>query len=142
MIGGPNLRYVRVEPPLAQCTSTTAVTQLTILSSSGVDVQSDVRDSGTLIYIYSIFSSSPDGPSSGTESNLPVSHPTPGIQIVDYNRQAGNATYTYSRPSSIATFIRASKLSDSRRRHREAYAVDPVACGVLHRSSTTCAIPH
>ena len=30
MTGGPNLRYVRVEPPLAQCTSTTAVTQFTI----------------------------------------------------------------------------------------------------------------
>ena len=36
-------------------------------------------------YIFSIFSSSPpDGPSSGTESNLPVSHPAPGIQIVDF----------------------------------------------------------
>ena len=35
--------------------------------------------------VYYIFlSSPPDGPSSGTESNLPVSHPTPGIQIVDY----------------------------------------------------------
>ena len=37
------------------------------------------------IYIYSIvLSSPPDGPSSGTESNLPVSHPTSGIQIVNY----------------------------------------------------------
>ena len=36
--------------------------------------------------IYSILLSSPppDGPSSGTESNLPVSHPTPGIQIAEY----------------------------------------------------------
>ena len=87
MIGGPNLRYVRVEPPLAQCTSTTAVTQFTILLSSGVHVQSGLRDSGTLIYTpYYIFLSSPppDGPSSGTESNLPVSHSTPGIQIVDF----------------------------------------------------------
>ena len=89
MIVGPKLRYVRVEPPLAQRTSTVAVTQFTILLSSGVHVQSDLRDSGTLTYIYSIFLSSPpaDGPSSGTESNLPVSHPTPGkpgIQIIDY----------------------------------------------------------
>ena len=30
MIGDPNLRYVRVEPPLAQCTSATVVTQPTI----------------------------------------------------------------------------------------------------------------
>ena len=86
----PNVRYARVEPPLAQCTSATAVTQSTILFSSGVHVPSGLRDSGTLIYIYiyiySIFLFSPprDGPSSGTESNLPVSHPTPGIQIVDY----------------------------------------------------------
>ena len=52
MIDGPNIRYVRVEPPLAQCTSTvnTAVTQFTILLSSGVHVQSGLRDSGTLIY--------------------------------------------------------------------------------------------
>ena len=36
--------------------------------------------------MYSIFFSSapPDGLSSDTESNLPVSHPTPGMQIVDY----------------------------------------------------------
>ena len=52
MIGGPNLRYVRVEPHLAQCTSTTAVTQFTILFSSGVHVQSGLRDSGALIYIF------------------------------------------------------------------------------------------
>ena len=30
MIGGPNLRYVRAEPPLAQCTGATVVTQSTI----------------------------------------------------------------------------------------------------------------
>ena len=31
MIGGPNLRHVRIEPPLARCTSsTTAVTQFNI----------------------------------------------------------------------------------------------------------------
>ena len=87
MIGGPNLRYVRVEPPLAPCTGATAVTQFTILFSSGVHVQSGLRDSGTIFYIvYSIFLSSlpPDGPSSGTESNLPVSHPTAGITIVNY----------------------------------------------------------
>ena len=51
MIGGPNLRYVRVEPPLAQCTSATVVTLSTILFSSGVHVQSGLRDSGTVIYI-------------------------------------------------------------------------------------------
>ena len=54
MIGGPNLRYVQDEPPLAQCTidsTTTAVTQFTILLSSGVHVQSGLRDSGTLIYL-------------------------------------------------------------------------------------------
>ena len=76
MLGGPNLRYVRVESPLAQC----------MLIEYWVHVQSSLRDSGTLVYIFSIFLSSPapDGPSLGTESNLPVSHPTPGIQIVDY----------------------------------------------------------
>ena len=76
MIGGPNLRYVRDEPPLAPCTinSTTAVTQFTIILLSSV-----------LEYIYSMLLSSPppDDPWSGTESNLPVSHPTRGIQIVD-----------------------------------------------------------
>ena len=51
MIGGPNLRYVRVELSLAECTSTTSVTQFTILLSSGVHVQSGLRDSGTIIYI-------------------------------------------------------------------------------------------
>ena len=94
MIGGPNLRYVRVEPPLAQCTGATVVAQSTIVLSSGVYVQSGLRDSGTLIYIYSIFLSSPppDGLSPGTESNLPVSHPTPGIQIVDYIIPLGKYT--------------------------------------------------
>ena len=54
MISGPNLRYVRVEPPFVQYTrTTTAVTQFTILFSSGVHVQSGLRDSGTLIYILS-----------------------------------------------------------------------------------------
>ena len=39
MIGGPNFRCVRVEPPFVQCTSTTPVTQFTIfLLSSGVHV--------------------------------------------------------------------------------------------------------
>ena len=61
MIGGPNLRYVRGEPPLAQCTGATAVTLFTlIVFSSGAHVQSGLRDSGTLIcildYIF-IFSS-------------------------------------------------------------------------------------
>ena len=55
MIGGPNLRYGGVEPPLAQCTGATAVTLSTILFSSGVDVQSGLRDSGTLIYIPSSY---------------------------------------------------------------------------------------
>ena len=57
MIDGPNIRYVRVEPPLAQCTSTvnTAVTQFTILLSSGVHVQSGLRDAGTVICILSSF---------------------------------------------------------------------------------------
>ena len=87
MIGGPNLRYVRVEPPLARCTGATAVTQSPILFSPGLHVQSGLRNSGTLIYILSTFllsSNPPDGPSSGTESNLPVSHPAPGILIVNY----------------------------------------------------------
>ena len=44
MVGGPNLRYVRDEPPLAQCTSTTSVTQFTTLLSSGVHVQSGFRE--------------------------------------------------------------------------------------------------
>ena len=43
MIGGPNLRYVRVVPALAQCTGTTAVTLSTILLSSGVHDQSGLR---------------------------------------------------------------------------------------------------
>ena len=55
MIGGPNLRYVRVEPPLAQCTGTAAVTQFTILLYSGVHFQSGLRDSGTLIYTWYIY---------------------------------------------------------------------------------------
>ena len=86
MIGGPNLRYVRVKPPLAQCTSAPVVTQSTTLLSSGVHVQSGLRDSGTLICILSsyLLLRVINGPSSGTESNLPVSHPTPGIQIVSY----------------------------------------------------------
>ena len=55
MIGGPHLRYVRVEPPSAQCTSTIAVTQFSVLLSSGVHVQSGLRHSGTLIYILSFY---------------------------------------------------------------------------------------
>ena len=64
MIGGPNVRYVRVEPPSAQCTSTTtAVTQFTILSSSGVHVQSGLREGSTFIYFLPgiSLSSPPDG---------------------------------------------------------------------------------
>ena len=46
MIGGPNLPHVRVEPTLAQYTGTTATaTQSTILFSSGLHVQSGLRDS-------------------------------------------------------------------------------------------------
>ena len=89
MIIGPNVRCVRVEPPSAQCTSTTAVTHFTILLSSGVHVQGGLRHySCTLTRTYSIFllSPPPDGPWSGTKSNFPVSHPTPGIQIVDHIR--------------------------------------------------------
>ena len=56
MIGGPNLRYVRVEPPLGQCTGATAVvTQSTILFSSGVHIQSGLRNSGAFIYIPSSY---------------------------------------------------------------------------------------
>ena len=57
MIGGPNLRNVRVEPPLAQWTinSTAAVIQFTILLSSGVNVQSGLRDSDSGTLIYSLF---------------------------------------------------------------------------------------
>ena len=41
MIGGSNIRCVRVEPPWARCTSATAIVTLsTILFSSGVHVQS------------------------------------------------------------------------------------------------------
>ena len=51
MIGGRNLLYVRLEPPLAECTSTAAVTQLTItLLSSVVHVQRGLRDFGTSLY--------------------------------------------------------------------------------------------
>ena len=84
MIGGPNLQYVRVEPPLAQCTSTTAVTQFYYFVIFGCAC-SEWPPGLRYINIYSIFLSStpPDGPSSGTESNLPVSHPTAGIQTVD-----------------------------------------------------------
>ena len=84
MICGPNLRYVRVEPPLAQCASATVVTQSTIFVFFGCAC-SEWPPGLRYFNIYSIFLSSPppDGSSSGTESNLPVSHPTPGIQIVD-----------------------------------------------------------
>ena len=87
MIGGPNLGYVRVEPPLAQCTSATVVvTQSAVSFSSGGRACSEWPPGLRYFNIYSVFLSSPppDGPSSGTEVNLPVSHPTPGIQIVDY----------------------------------------------------------
>ena len=47
MIGGPNLRYVRVGPPLTELTSDTVITQSTILSSPGAHFQSGLRDSGT-----------------------------------------------------------------------------------------------
>ena len=40
-----------LSPLGAVCTSTTAVTQFTFLLSSGVHVQSGLRDSGTLLYI-------------------------------------------------------------------------------------------
>ena len=70
---------------LAQCSSAAVVTQSTILFSSCVHVHSGLRDSGTYIYILSLKASPPrDGLSSGTESNLPVIYPTPGIQIVEY----------------------------------------------------------
>ena len=89
MIGGHDLRHVRVEPPLPQCTSTTttAVTQFTILSSSSGVACTEWPPRLGYFNIYSIllFCPPPDGPSSGTESNLPVSHTTPGIQIVDYD---------------------------------------------------------
>ena len=55
MIGGPNIRYVRVESPISQCTGATAVTLSTISFSSGVHVESGLRDSGTLIYIPSSY---------------------------------------------------------------------------------------
>ena len=88
MIGGPNLWYVRVEPPLAGCTSTTAV-DVTLFTLSVLFGCSCSEWPPGLRYfiIYSIFLSSPppDRPSSGTESNVPVSHPTPGVQIVDYD---------------------------------------------------------
>ena len=85
MIGGPYLRYVRVELPLAQCTSTTAVTQFTIVLFGCACSEWPPGPEYFNMYIYSIFlSSPPEGPSSGTESSLPVSHPTPGMQIVDY----------------------------------------------------------
>ena len=52
--------------------------------SSGVHVQNGLRDSGTFINIIFIVSSPPPGdPSPGTESNFPVSHPTPGSQQID-----------------------------------------------------------
>ena len=83
MIGGPNLRYVQVDPQLAQCTSTTAANQFTILLSSGVPVQSSFRYSGTLLYIISPYLLLRLMVPRRIQSNLPVSHPTPGIQIVD-----------------------------------------------------------
>ena len=55
MIGGLNLRYARVESPLAQCTGATAVAQFSILFFSGVHVQSGLRDSDTLICILSFY---------------------------------------------------------------------------------------
>ena len=43
---------MRVNVTTTTCSTTTAVTQFTILLSSGVHVQSGLRDSGTLIYIF------------------------------------------------------------------------------------------
>ena len=76
MIGGPNLRYVRVKPPLL------------LLSKIFVIFVCACSEwpPGLLYFnICSIFLSTPppDGPLFGTESNLPVSHPTPAIRIVD-----------------------------------------------------------
>ena len=49
----------------------------------------------------------------------------------------------HARPLSIRSSVRPSKRDDSRCRHREAYAADPVACGAFHRFHTRCAIfPH
>ena len=54
MIGGPNLRYVRIEPPLAQCTGLLLLLSL-LFCSLGVCIKSGLRDSGTLVYILSSY---------------------------------------------------------------------------------------
>ena len=84
MIGGLNLRYVRVEPIWL------GVLVLLLLLRSlfcylRVCICSECPPGLRYFNIYIILSSPPpDGPSSGTESNLPVVHPTRGTQIVDY----------------------------------------------------------
>ena len=84
MIGGPSLRYIRVEPPLAQCTGATVVNSLSSFFAFFGCACSGWPPGRRYFIIYSIFLSSPrDGPSSGTESNLPVSRPTPGINSVE-----------------------------------------------------------
>ena len=90
MIGGPYLRYVRAELPLAQCTSTTAVTQFTTFVLFGCACSEWPPGLGYFNIYYILSSPPPDGPSSGTESSRPVNHPTPGIQIVD---QSGSCPY-------------------------------------------------
>ena len=86
MTGGPNLRYFRVEPPWRSVLVLLLLLSCLFSLSPGVHAKCDLRDPGTFI-IFSIFLSSPfDGPSSGTERNLPVRYPTTGIQIVDYAR--------------------------------------------------------
>ena len=51
-------------------------------------------------------------------------------------------TGRYARPSSIQTFLLSGKLSDSRRRHGQAYTAHLVACSVLCRSRTRCETAH
>ena len=84
MIGGPNLRYVRVEPPLLQgiLSAYCVCLLLAVFGSACSEWSPGLR----YFIIFSIFLSSPppDGPSTGTESNLPVSHPTAGMKISDY----------------------------------------------------------
>ena len=70
MIGGPNLQMFELSPIWLSCC-------FLVLCESTL-----VYDNN---YIFlPIFSSPPDGGSSGIESHLPVSHPTPGTRIVDH----------------------------------------------------------
>ena len=81
-------------PLLVECTGTTAVTLFTNRC-----LRACMFRVAWYLNTYSILlsSPSPDSPWLGTESNLPVRHPTPGIQVVDYSI-SGLVNFCFPKP--------------------------------------------